>query len=127
MQLNRNKVVIIGDDAVSLYVIRELLVDEHLDVVTLRRGTGTLSLVRSILPDLILLDNAVAASSGDEIRETLGRDEELRTIPLFQCSSADGDGLRKRVRRFRTMGYTSRGDAFRLGNSLAKSLAGTGP
>ena len=127
MQLNRNKVVVIGDDAVSLYMIRELLVDEHLDVVTLRRGPGTLSLVRSIQPDLILLDNAVAASSGDEIRETLGRDEDLRAIPLVQCSSADGDGLRKRVRRFRTMGYTSRGDAFRLGNSLAKALEGSRP
>jgi len=125
--MTRNKVVIIGDDAVSLYMIRELLADEHLDVVTLRQGPGTLGLVRTIVPDLILLDNEMSASSGESIRITLKQDEGTQTIPLILCSSADGDGLRKRVRRYRTTGSTGRGDARRPGNVIVKHLAGSGP
>jgi CheY-like chemotaxis protein len=127
MPLNRNKVVIISDDAVSLYVIAELLTDKHLDVVTLRQGPGTLGLVRSVRPDLILLDNAMATSSDGEIREALGQDEETRSIPLINCSAAEGDDLRKRVRRYRTSGCTSRGDARPSGNALARSCERSGP
>ncbi len=127
MSLNRNKVVIIGDDAVSLYMIRELLVDEHLDVVTLRRGPAILGLVKSIRPDLILLDNEISASLGESIRVALKQDEGTQTIPLVLCSSADGDRLRKRVRRYRTSGCTGKGDTRRPGNMTAKYLAGSEP
>ena len=127
MPLHRNKVVIIGDDAVSLYMIAELLMDKHLDVVTLRQGPGTLGLVRSVWPDLILLDNAMATSSDEEIREALGQDEATRSIPLMKCSTADGDGLRKFVRRYCTAGRTDGGDAWRLGRAPAKSCEGSGP
>jgi CheY-like chemotaxis protein len=118
MSLNRNKVVIIGDDAVSLFVITELLMDQHLDVVPLRHGSGTVSLVRSVRPDLILLDHSMSASAFLAITETLGQDEETRSIPLLNCSAADGDGLRKRVRRYRATGFAGRGYGWRLGNAL---------
>jgi CheY-like chemotaxis protein len=127
MSLHGNKIVIIGDDAVSLYMIRELFVDEHLNVVTLRQGPGTLDLVRSVGPDLILLDNTMAASASEEIREILGQDDETRLIPLIKCSTTDGDGLRKFVRRYRTAGRTGGGDAWRLGSALTKSCEGSGP
>ena len=127
MSLHRNKIVIIGDDAVSLYVIAELLMDKHLDVVTLRKGPGTLGLVRSVRPDLILLDNAMATSSDEEIREAFGQDEETRSIPLIKCSAAEGDNLRKRIRRYRTSGCTSRGDACPSGNALVRSCERSGP
>jgi CheY-like chemotaxis protein len=126
MPLNRNKVVIIGDDAVSLYSIRELLMDCHLEVVQLRLGPGTLGLVKSLRPDLILLDATMPASSGAAIRETLGQDEETRTIPLVLCSSADGDSLRKRVRRYRISGYTGKGNACCPGNRIANCFEGSG-
>ncbi len=127
MPLNKKKVVIIGDDAVSLYTIRELLIDEQLEVIPLRQGSGTLRLVRFIRPDLVLLDNAMAASSGEAIRETLRQDEETRTIPLILCSSADGDRLRERVRRHGTAGCTGKGDSCRSGNAIAKYLEGSEP
>jgi CheY-like chemotaxis protein len=126
MPLNRNKVVIIGDDAVSLYTIRELLIDDHLEVIQLRQGPGTLGLVKSLRPDLILLDTTMSASSGDAIRETLSQDEDTRTIPLIQCSSADGDSLRKRVRRYRTSGYPGMSDACCRGKVIANCFEGSG-
>jgi CheY-like chemotaxis protein len=126
MPLSRNKVMIIGDDAVSLYVITELLMDKHLDVVPLRLGPGTASLVRSVRPNLILLDNSMSASAFLAITEALGQDEETRSIPLLKCSAADGDGLRKRVLRYRTSGCTGRGDACRWRNTLERSLEGFG-
>jgi len=126
MPLNRNKVVIIGDDAVSLYMIRELLMDDHLDVIQLRQGPGTLGLVKFLRPDLILLDTAMSASSCDAIRETLGQDEETRTITHIQCSSADGDSLRKRVRRYRTSGYPGKSDERCSRNMIANCFERSG-
>jgi CheY-like chemotaxis protein len=108
-------------------MISELLADEHLDVITLRQGPAILGLVKSIRPDLILLDNEMSASSGESIRVALKQDEGTQTIPLVLCSSADGDRLRKRVRRYRTSGCTGKGDARRPGNVIAKYLAGSGP
>jgi CheY-like chemotaxis protein len=125
MPLNRNKVVIIGDDAVSLYMIRELLADEHLDVITLRLGPGTLGLVKSIRPDLVLLDTTISSSSGETIWGILKQDEETQIIPLVLCSSTDGDRLRKRVRRYRISGCTGKGNACHTGNVTANQLAGS--
>jgi putative two-component system response regulator len=98
MPLNsKKKIVIIGDDAASLYMIRELLVDEHLEAIPLRQGSGTLDLVKFIRPDLVLLDSAMSSSLGDAIREVLGQDEETKKIPLVPCSSTEGNRLRERV------------------------------
>ena len=125
--MNRKKVVIIGDDAVSLYTIRELLLDEHLEVIPLRQGSGTLSLVKFVRPDLVLLDNAMSASSCEAIRETLRQDEETQTISLVPCSSAEGERLRERVRRHGTAGCTGKGNTCRIGNALAKYREEPGP
>jgi PleD family two-component response regulator len=109
MPLNsKKKVVIIGDDAASLYAIRDLLVDEHLEAIPLRQGSGTLDLVKFIRPELVLLDNAMSSSSDEAIRRILGQDVETRTIPLVPCSSTEGERLRERVQWHGTSKGTSR-------------------
>ncbi|NTW58408.1 MAG: response regulator [Nitrospirae bacterium] len=119
MPLHRNKVVIIGDDAVSLYTITELLADKDLRVIPIRQGSGTLNAVQFVRPALILLDNAMSATSGETIRELLGRDEEPRAIPRIPCSSTDGERLHERVQCHGTSGSTSKGDACRPGDMTA--------
>jgi PleD family two-component response regulator len=110
MPLNsKKKIVIIGDDAASLYAIRDLLVDEHLEAVPLRQGSGTLDLVKFIRPELVLLDKAMSASSDEAIRRILGQDVETQKIPLVPCSSTEGDRLRERVQWHGTSKDTGKG------------------
>jgi CheY-like chemotaxis protein len=99
MLLNRKKIVIIGDDLVSLYSITELLADKGLRVIPLRQGYGTLNTVKFLRPNLILLDNTMSPSSSEVIRKLLEQDEETCAIPRIPCSSTDGEGLRKHVQR----------------------------
>lgn len=40
-QLNRRKIVVIGNDVISLYAVTELLADRELRIITLRQGFGT--------------------------------------------------------------------------------------
>jgi CheY-like chemotaxis protein len=126
MLSNRKKIVVIGDDAVSLYTITELLADNELRVIPLRQGSGTLDAVKFVRPHLILLDNAMPASSAAAVRKLLERDEETRSIPRISCSSTDGEMLRNRVQRHETGGAGDR-LGFRPGTMREKYFSGSRP
>lgn len=52
-------------------------------------GTSGMELIRSWLPDTILLDNQMMGMSGLDVIRHVGQDEELRHIPIIMISGTD--------------------------------------
>jgi CheY-like chemotaxis protein len=56
-----------------------------------RNGDETISLVRDLQPDLLLLDLNMPGRSGHEVLEVIKGDEDLRRVPVAVLTSSDRD------------------------------------
>lgn len=56
-----------------------------------RNGDEAISLIQSLVPDLILLDLKMPGRSGHEVLEVVKADDELRRIPVAVLTSSDRD------------------------------------
>ena len=56
-----------------------------------RNGTEALTLVRSLNPNLLLLDLKMPGKTGHEVLKELKEDESLRTVPVAVLTSSDRD------------------------------------
>jgi len=56
-----------------------------------RNGTEAVHLVRTLKPDLLLLDLKMPGKTGHEVLEVIKGDEELRKIPVAVLTSSDRD------------------------------------
>lgn len=110
MRQNKKKVLVVDDDELHLYTTKELLQTEHCEVITHKNGFGVTSLVRSLQPDLILLDINMPALSGDNLIYLIqGHGDEGR-IPILFYSSNDEDTLRASAAAHGAQGYVCKGN-----------------
>ena len=56
-----------------------------------RNGTEAITLVKSLKPDLLLLDLKMPGKTGHEVLKELKEDENLRTVPVAVLTSSDRD------------------------------------
>jgi len=81
------KTIIIADhDAANLIIAKNSL-DDIYNVITVPSGKTLLLLLKSIKPDLILLDTELSEMDGYEIIDTLKRSGETAHIPLILLSA----------------------------------------
>jgi len=85
------KILIIDDDKDIIESLQLVLVSKGYDVQSTLTTKGAVELVKSITPDLIILDVMFPESSseGFDLARELSRDEEARKIPVLMLSAVN--------------------------------------
>ncbi len=81
------KLLLVDDNDLSLYILRELLNRPWLNLVEAHNGQEALEMVRREKPDAIILDLVMPGLSGFDVLEQLRATEETRTLPVIIYTS----------------------------------------
>src|SRR5205823_4589969 len=81
-------VVVINDSPELLELAEILLRDEDWDVKVALTGWRALEMIRTTLPDLVILDVRLPDVSGWDILQALKLDARTSSIPVLVCSAA---------------------------------------
>ncbi len=120
---NKKRVLIIDDDEMHLTIVKQVLHDERIEVITHHSGFGVTYLVSELQPDLVLLDINMPVFSGEHIAHLLRLEYDTQNIPIVFYSSADEDSLRESVSTCGVHGYICKGDIASLRNKVDQYLS----
>ena len=81
------RVLLVEDEVNIIEAIRFLLTREGWQVMTHETGTGALEAIRSLKPDLVMLDVMLPGKSGFDILEELRADEETAELPVLMLTA----------------------------------------
>lgn len=81
------KLLLVDDNDLSLYILRELLDRPWLNLVEAHNGREALAMVESEHPDAIILDLVMPELGGFEVLEQLRSQEHTRKLPVIVYSS----------------------------------------
>jgi two-component system OmpR family response regulator len=128
-QNKKKKILLVDDDEMHLYTTKELLQDEHCEVITHKSnyGIGVTNLVRELQPDLILLDVNMPGLSGDKLAKLLRDSDDTNHVPIVFYSSNDEDSLREIVSTCDVRGYICKGDPVELRRKVDHYLSMAAP
>ena len=88
--MNPKKTVMIVDDSpLILEVIGDILKPEGYGVIKAQSGDAALKMLKSIKPDLILLDFFMPGMSGREVCEKMRADSKLKNIKVVFLTAAN--------------------------------------
>jgi len=94
---DRKIVLVVDDSTANLQLCRGLLSNEY-DVRLAKSGKMALSALEKVHPDIILLDIEMPDMSGFEVIEEIGKDPNLKDIPvIFVTSHATEDLVLKAI------------------------------
>jgi len=79
----KQKILIIEDEATLQKALQEILLQEGYEVISALDGKRGLELVRSEMPDMILLDLILPKMDGFEVLEAIKKDEKVKEIPII--------------------------------------------
>ncbi len=86
----RQKVLIVDDEAVNIEVLNEILLDDY-RVLFATNGADALAVVRSQRPDIILLDIMMPGMDGREVCRRLKADPGTSAIPVVFITAMTGE------------------------------------
>jgi DNA-binding response OmpR family regulator len=112
------RVLVVDDDQDQLVLMERSLAPYGIDVRTHRSSLGVSNLVRSCLPDVVLLDVNIPALSGDKVL-TLARAQSPEGTRFILYSASDESRLRALARSCEADGYISKSIQ---GEDLARKL-----
>ena len=81
------KLLLVEDNEVSMYILRELLDRPWLSLLEARNGQEALDAVSREQPDAMILDLLMPGMDGFEVLRTLRSREESRQLPVIVCTS----------------------------------------
>lgn len=110
MQESKKKILAVDDDEMHLYTVKQLLDSENIEVITHKSWLGVTNVLKSLQPDLLLLDINMPALSGDRLSELIRPYCEASSIPIIFYSSNDEESLKKSVKKCNVAGYICKGD-----------------
>ena len=85
----KKKIMIVDDSPLILKVIEDILKPEGYDVIKAQSGDAALKMLKSIKPDLILLDFFMPGMSGREVCEKMRADSKLKNIKVVFLTAAN--------------------------------------
>ncbi len=92
MSNHNHTVLAIDDDNLFLDIIRERLGREKINVITALDGQIGLSMAKSNMPDLILIDIMLKGKiHGFDVLEQLKRDSQTKDIPVIVLTNLDSE------------------------------------
>ena len=87
--LGYGKTIVVINDSPELLELAEMLLrDEDFDVKVALIGSGALELIRTTMPDMVILDVRLPDVSGWDILQALKLDAKTSHIPVLVCSAA---------------------------------------
>lgn len=84
---DQRRIVVVDDDRQLAELMREFLTDEGYGVEICSHGDQAFAVVRSLLPDLIILDVRMAEVGGLGVLYLLSTDPQTRRIPVLICTA----------------------------------------
>ncbi len=91
----RKKILVVEDNTELLELLRLSLKEEGFAVATAATGIEALKKVRTIQPDLIILDLVLPELDGFAVGETLRKDHTFATVPIIVLT-----GLTSEITRY---------------------------
>ena len=82
------KILLVEDEEIIIDLLQRKLTQEGYDVSVARNGEEGLIKMREVKPDLVLLDIVMPKMGGFEVMEEMGKDEELKRIPVIVISNS---------------------------------------
>lgn len=89
MEIQRQRIVVIDDNANDVQVTRRFLERRGYDAIPALSGEEGLKIIRQILPDAIIVDYRMPAMDGFEVTRRIKGDPELQTIPVLMLTGSD--------------------------------------
>ena len=83
----QKRIVVVDDDQQLAELMREFLTDEGYAVEVCAHGDQAFAVIRSLLPDLIILDVRMAEIGGLGVLYLLSTDAQTRGIPVLMCTA----------------------------------------
>lgn len=80
---NKHKILIVDDDEVARYVVKELLKFQHFNIIEAPGGRASIQLARNEKPDCIFLDLVMPDMNGFEVVGKLKEDSQTNHIPII--------------------------------------------
>jgi signal transduction histidine kinase/CheY-like chemotaxis protein len=81
------KLLLVDDNDLSLYILRELLDRPWLNLIEARNGREALEMIERERPDAVILDLVMPEMGGFEVLENLRAREETRKLPVIIYTS----------------------------------------
>jgi len=101
-------VLIVEDNELNMKLFRDLLEAHGYQTSATSNGFEALNLIRSVRPDLILMDIQLPQVSGLEVTRWIKDDPELRTIPVVAVTAFAMKGDEERIREGGCEAYLSK-------------------
>jgi len=101
-------VLIVEDNELNMKLFRDLLEAHGYETSGTSNGVEALDLVRTMRPDLILMDIQLPQVSGLEVTRWIKDDPELRAIPVVAVTAFAMKGDEERIREGGCEAYLSK-------------------
>ncbi|MDQ3280959.1 MAG: fused response regulator/phosphatase [Acidobacteriota bacterium] len=89
MEVQRQRIVLIDDNANDLQVTRRFLERRGYDAIPALSGEEGLRLAHQLVPDAIIVDYRMPVMDGFEVTRRIKADPELQTIPVLMLTGSD--------------------------------------
>jgi CheY-like chemotaxis protein len=94
----RKKILVIDDSITNLLLIESIFEgDNKVEVFIESDGTNAIKTIKTLLPDLIILDIIMPDFDGFQILSELERIKNPKQIPVIICTSLDGKMVEERI------------------------------
>lgn len=123
MEKVKKRILVIDDDERLLETTKGILEAEGFDVMTHCGSLGSTNLVKSAVPDMVMLDMNMPALSGETLAKVFRLNDKTKDIPVVFYSSNDEDTLRSAVAVHGAKGYICKGNLYDLRAKVHKFLA----
>lgn len=111
-------ILIVDDKLENIRFLSSFLLSQHYQVRKAINGQAALTAVRTVVPDLILLDINMPEMNGYEVCESLKRDSKTNAVPIIFLSA--GDAIADKIRGFQVGGVDYITKPFQLEEVLAR-------
>ena len=82
------KILLVEDEEIMIDLLQKKLTKEGYEVSVARDGEAGLKVMKEARPDLVLLDIIMPKMGGFEVMEEMGKDKELKEIPVIVISNS---------------------------------------
>ncbi|HEX8255201.1 MAG TPA: fused response regulator/phosphatase [Thermoanaerobaculia bacterium] len=89
MEVQRQRIVLIDDNANDLQVTRRFLERRGYDAIPALSGEEGIRLAQQLLPDAFIVDYRMPVMDGFEVTRRIKADPELQTIPVLMLTGSD--------------------------------------
>ena len=82
------KILLVADEEIMIDLLQKKLTKEGYEISVAKDGEEGLKAMREVKPDLILLDIIMPKIGGFEVMEEMGKDKNLKDIPVIVISNS---------------------------------------